>query len=98
MTAVSLERGVPGPKDDRLGLCLRFKYDEAFIADLKDLTSYPGRYWSSELGGWWFSEEMDTEVVHLALERFGQITIREDGQPDQIVNSDGEVLQQEGLW
>ena len=98
MRGASLERGVPGPKDDQAGVCLRFEYDEAFIADLKNLSPYPARYWSPELGGWWFSEDIETEVVQLTLKRFGEIKIVEDGKPDQIVNENGEVLQQEGLF
>lgn len=94
MNPVQLERGVPGPKDDRPGLLLRAPYNEQFIDELKSTLPGADRYWSPALEGWWLAEECEDAVVELVLYHYGEVMLLDPDGGDELIDRHGRARQE----
>lgn len=94
-----LEREIPNPLDDRLGVLLHAPYSEELNATLKEIEPRRDRHWAPELEGWWAAAEHEQAVVHAVLQVFGRVMlIGRQGEPDEFLDRDGTITRQEGLF
>lgn len=92
--SVQLERGVPGPRDDRQGLLLRAPYNETFIDEIKSTIPQSDRYWSPALEGWWLAEECEDTAIALLLEHYGEVMLIDPNGGDELIDRHGRSRQE----
>lgn len=92
---VSVERGVEG-RDGRPGAVLRFPFNQGVIDALKELPT-ADRYWNGH--AWWVAMESEPAAVAILFERWREILFYGvGGESDFVMNSDGVVIEQGGLF
>jgi hypothetical protein len=96
----SIEPGVRGRDDDRLGLLVRMPYTtqhDELHARLKALPA-ADRYWWPERNAWWIADPYLEGVRDILLRYWPSINLLgRDGEPDLLVDRTGTASVQERL-